>query len=96
MISKIYKILLSRFKKVEEKTFIRERRKKCKGCIYNSKNNTDRISFKIRVVIFLSNLYNDLIGNKTEDLGNCTKCGCDIFYKTQEEDEQCPDNQWKR
>lgn len=97
MISKIFRILLSRFKKVKEDNFISERRHICKSCPYNSNNNKGKISFKVRVIIFFSNLYNDLIGNKEqEDLGNCTKCGCDIFCKTQEEDEKCPKNLWKR
>lgn len=94
MIQKIKTILKSRFKKVDE-DFVKQRRRICKNCEYNSKN-IESIDLKKRFLIYLSDLYTKITFSKSEKLGNCMACeACDIYYKTQEIEENCVKNKWR-
>lgn len=99
MIRKIRTIIFSRFKKPNEESFIKARRKICASCEYNTKN-IENLKFAVKVVKFFSDLYSYITGNKNVDtLGNCTACEiCSIYYKTAEKVEQCPANptKWNR
>ncbi len=89
MINKIRTIVFSRFKKPNKESFVEKRREICRTCPLNTKN-LEKLSFKIKVVKFFSDLYSSITGNKKEDdLGSCSVCGCSIFYKTQEKLESC-------
>jgi hypothetical protein len=93
--SKIKTIILSRFKKENQAEWIEVRRKECKACPFNSKNQT-RVQFKKSVLIWLSDFYSFVTFNRNKDnLGNCTACeSCSIYYKTSEKYEYCPDEKW--
>ena len=57
--------------------------------------NVEKIPFKKRVIIWLSDFYSWICGKKEEDnLGNCTYCGCSIFYASGEEFERCKLGKW--
>lgn len=93
---KIKTIVLSRFKKEKnQEDWVEVRRSFCKPCIHNS-NNKSKISFKKRVLIWLSDFYSFITNTKDVDnLGNCTACdSCSIYFKTQEEYEKCPIDKW--
>lgn len=94
MLKKIKTIVLSRFKKENQEEWVEVRRKICKVCPYNSKNQA-KVKFKKRVLIYLSDFYSFITGNKERDnLGNCTLCGCSLFYKTDEKFESCEAGKW--
>jgi len=81
---KIWKILLSRFKRNKNEQWVKERREVCKNCPYNSKN-----SKKHNILLEkLSHLLDYITLSEKEDLGFC-ECGCDIAKKTLIEEEQC-------
>lgn len=90
----ISRIIKSRFKKNKEEDWVEKRRQTCKACPYNSKN-VEKIPFDKRVIIYLSDFYSWICGKKKEDnLGNCTYCGCSIFYSSSEEFERCKLGKW--
>lgn len=98
MIKKVKTIIFSRFKKPNLESFVRERRNQCNKCKFNSKNN-DSISLKMRLINFFSELLTFFtVAKEVQDLGQCVhpKCGCNIYFKTQEDTEVCPINKWKR
>lgn len=98
MIKKLKIIIFSRFKKPNQESFVKERLKVCKKCSFNSKN-TEKISVKMRIMNFLSDLLTLLTRAKeVKDLGQCIhpSCGCNLYFKTQEEVETCPTNKWKK
>lgn len=90
------RIITSRLKKPKKDKEVERLREICKICDYNTKN-VENISINKKIIIFLSDLYSWLTGNKKEDnLANCSICGCSIFYKTQEyQFEECPKGYWK-
>jgi len=51
----------------------------------------------MKIYNFLSELLNLITFTKLTDLGQCLapNCGCNIYLKTLEEDESCPENKWK-
>ena len=88
-LSKIKIIALSRLRKVEEESFITERRKICETCPFNS-INAYKVSLWGRILKVASDFYSLITFNKDVDvLGSCTICGCSLFYSTQEKTEQC-------
>lgn len=91
----VLKIIKSRFKKPKKDKEIERLREICKGCNYNTKN-LNHISLDKKIIIFFSDLYSYITGNKEEDnLSNCSICGCSIYYKTQEyQFEECPKGYW--
>lgn len=91
--SKIVRILRSRFKEVGDDEVFNHRKNKCLYCKHNSKNG-GKVTWLGRILIFLSNFYTAVTLSKSEDLGNCTACGCDVFYKSKEKDEDCPKGYW--
>ena len=96
MIQKIWTIIKSRFTKPKESKEIKRRREICLGCEYNS-NNISKLSTYKSFLASLSAFYSWITGNKDEDtLGNCTACGCSIFFKSLEPYEKCPKEKWKR
>lgn len=95
MLKKFRTIVLSRFKRENQEDWVEVRRKICKVCPYNSKNQA-KVKFKKRVLIYLSDFYSFITGNKEKDnLGNCTYCdSCSIYYKTSEKLESCDAKKW--
>lgn len=91
----ILTILKSRLKKEEENQQTKLRRQVCKSCPTNS-NNLKKLNLKTKILIFLSDLLTFITFRKKTTLGTCSHpdCGCDIFFKTQEENEECPENNW--
>lgn len=89
-------ILLSRFKKEKENQIIKERRKYCSVCKWNSKNQ-QKLSIGVRFIKFWSDFYSLVTFNSKKDvLGNCTACDiCSIYYKTKEMEEDCEKGYWK-
>lgn len=92
---KLLRIIRSRFKKTKEEQWMLDRREACRVCPFNSKN-VEKIPWRKRIIIKLSDFYSWITGNSDEDnLGNCLKCGCSLYYKQQEKTEICEDNRWK-
>lgn len=102
-LKQIYKkfltILLSRFKKPQEKIpqWIKDRREKCKSCEWNTLN-IEKLPLKKRLIKALSDFYSYITNKQEEDiLGNCSACSmCSIYFKTEEEVEYCPKNKWDK
>lgn len=91
---KLWTIIKSRFSTPEEDENTLHRRRICKDCPFNSVN-TNTIPLKQRVVKYFSDLYSKITRREEEDnLGNCTVCGCSIYYKTAVDFEYCPKNKW--
>lgn len=90
---KVKRIVLSRFRKEKEEKWVAERRKTCKGCPFNTLN-LERVPIKQKIINFLSDGYTWITNSKSEDLGACSVCGCDLFYKTRESEENCPKEKW--
>lgn len=96
---KILRILNSRFRKETDE--LTERLDICKNCPHNSLNaNTG--SFKLKTYKALSDVFSFLTRAKikNEDLkwseeAQCTKCGCTLYYKAIEPQENCPIKKWK-
>lgn len=90
MLRKIITILKSRFKQQQEDEWVKKRRETCFSCIYNSKN-TQSYTLTHKFLTALSNFYTRLTGKFEEigSLGYCTICHCDLYYKTNEQDEDC-------
>jgi ribosomal protein S24E len=95
-LKKILTIIKSRFKKnKEEEDWVLKRREICKLCKYNSKN-AEKIEITKKLIIKLSDFYSFITGKKQEDnLGNCTICGCSLFYLTSEKESYCKKEFWK-
>lgn len=94
MLSRLKTIIFSRIKKPKEDEEVLRKRSICKKCEFNS-INVDNIPFNKLLLKKLSDFYSLLTGKKDEDsLGNCTDCGCSIFYKSAEDSEFCPKNKW--
>ena len=98
MLKLLKTIILSRLTKPKEELEVLIKRRICKGCEYNSLN-AEKIELKKRVLIWFSDFYSTITGNKEEDsLGNCLACSsCSIYYKSLYED-HCPhpiENKWK-
>jgi hypothetical protein len=85
---KIIRILTSRFKKDKKEQWVLDRRKTCSLCHYNSLNQK-KLSLKIKILKTLSDFYTWITFQEKTDLGTCTDCGCDLFYKTMTEEENC-------
>lgn len=96
MISKIKTIIFSRFKKPNTESFVEDRRKICAGCKFNSINSRE-ISLKMKIMRFFSDTLTFVTKAEKVDLGQCIhpNCGCDLYFKTQESLEVCPENKWK-
>ncbi len=55
----------------------------------------EKIPFKKRVLKFLSDTLSWCFGKlKVDNLGNCSECGCSVYYKSREIEEKCPKNKW--
>lgn len=92
----IITILKSRLKKENETELTKQRRIMCNTCPTNSKNQ-EKPSLKTKILIFLSDLLTLIMLREKTTLGTCAHpdCGCDIYYKTQEVEEECPEEKWK-
>ncbi len=98
MIKKIKTIILSRFKNNKEEEWVKERRSICLGCNYNSLYDSGlrNHNFFLAMTFALSRFYSWLCGKSEEDvLGECTICGCSIFYKSEEDSEICGADKWE-
>lgn len=93
MLNKIKTIVLSRITKPKTDKWIKDRRNKCNVCPFNTKN-MEKVPLKIKIIKALSDFYTWITFNKKTELGNCSLCGCDIYYKTETKIEKCEDNQW--
>lgn len=92
--AKLWRIIKSRFKTETSEDWVKERRKVCNECEFNSLNSTDT-NIKLKMYKLVSDFYTFLTRSKNENLGECTICGCDLFYKSREEEEKCDKNKWK-
>lgn len=92
----LYNIVLSRFKTDQNQKWVVDRRTICASCPFNSLN-TEKISFKMKVMKFLSDALTWVTRADNEEIGECVhpECGCSVFMKTKIKDEECPENKWK-
>lgn len=88
MINKFKRIIFSRFKKPKEEPWIKKRREVCKNCPFNSKINKTN-SFKVIIIMNLSKLFSKITNRIMDNLGECLICGCSIYYKSAEKEENC-------
>lgn len=94
MIKKIKTILLSRIKHNKEEEWIQKRRLTCLECNYNTLNGGSLKGYRFFLAI-ISSSYSKLMGRAKEDvLGECSACGCSIFYKS-ESLEDCVKGKWE-
>ena len=98
--SNLYKtirtIILSRIKKTKNDKWIQDRRNICSVCPKNTKNMSS-VSLKIKLIKALSNFYTWILFKPKTNFGNCSICGCDVFYSTREKESECSDDppKWK-
>ena len=90
---KLFRILRSRFIKTKQESWIEHRRKICSTCPLNTQN-LKNVSLKIKILIKLSNFYSFITLAKFRELGTCSLCGCPIFFKSQDKEEECEANKW--
>ena len=94
MLSKIKTILLSRIKHNKEEQWIERRREICLKCEHNTLNGGSLIGYRFFLATF-SSLFSKIMGRAKEDvLGECSACGCSIFYKS-ESLEDCVKGKWE-
>lgn len=93
---KFLTIVKSRFKKDSKEDWVTERRTACKNCKYNTKNQTN-ISLRVRLIKLLSDFLTLITFAEKRDLGNCSICTCDLFFKSLEIAETCEatPSRWK-
>ena len=94
ILNKIKTILLSRIKHNKEEEWIQKRRLTCLECNYNTLNGGSLKGYRFFLAI-ISSSYSKLMGRAKEDvLGECSACGCSIFYKS-ESLEDCVKGKWE-
>lgn len=94
MLSKIKTIPLSRIKHNKEEEWIKRRREICLKCEYNTLNGGILKGYRFFLATF-SSLFSKLMGREKEDiLGECSVCGCSIYYKS-ESFEDCVKGKWE-
>ena len=94
MLSKIKTILLSRIKHNKEEEWVVRRLNTCLECNYNTLNGGSLKGYRFFLAI-ISSAYSKLMGRAKEDvLGECSACGCSIFYKS-ESLEDCVKGKWE-
>lgn len=96
---KLVIIVLSRFKKPNQEQWIKDRRKECAVCPFNTLNlEKNKLSFNKKLLQRLSRFYSIITGNKDVDvLGECTACEtCSVYYKSSEPTSYCEKNRWKK
>lgn len=82
-------IILSRIKKTKPSELVEYKREICKTCEYNTLNLESIPPLKL-ILKKLSDFYSWITGKAEVDvLGNCSVCGCSVYYKTVDED-ICP------
>lgn len=93
ILKKIKTILLSRIKDNKEEQWIRDRQMICLRCENNSINSS-RFSVYRFFLTTLSTLLSFFTGRLKEEgsIGYCNICGCDNYFKTSIEEEECSDN----
>ena len=88
----------SRFIRTNE-SWVKERREKCKNCVYNSKNFKEKKTIKQKTLKLFSDLLSLVTLSFHKDLGQCLhpECGCSIAHKTllPSEETDCPEGKWK-
>lgn len=86
----------SRFIRTNE-LWVKERREKCKNCVYNSKNFKEKKTLKQKTLKFFSDLLSLITLSFHKDLGQCLEpnCGCDIYQKSKILEAECDDGKWK-
>ena len=95
MLSKIKTILLSRIKHNKEEEWIQKRRLTCLECNYNTLNGGSLKGYRFFLAI-ISSAYSKLMRRAKEDvLNECSLCGCSIFYKSAEKEENCLAGKWE-
>ena len=95
ILNKIKTILLSRIKHNKEEQWIERRREICLKCEHNTLNGGSLIGYRFFLATF-SSLFSKLMGRAKEDvLGECGLCGCSIFYKSAEKEENCLAGKWE-
>lgn len=92
----IWLAIKSRFIRTNE-LWVKERREKCKNCVYNSKNFKEKKTLKQKTLKLFSDLLSLITFSKNENLGQCLfpGCSCDIFHKTKTIESECDYGKWK-
>lgn len=93
ILNKIKAILLSRIKNNTEEEWIEARREICLRCDYNTLNIGSLKGYNFFLATtskFLSKIMGK--GKKDGSIGFCSICGCDNYYKTLVEEENCSAN----
>lgn len=85
---KIWTILTSRFRKEREEDWVKERREQCAKCCHNTLNIKD-ISWKVRVAKLFSDFYTAITLAKNKNLGQCSICFCELYFKQLMPEESC-------
>lgn len=90
LIHKLKIIIFSRFKKEnQQQDWRKKRRETCLGCEYNTLNSGTLVGYRFFLAT-LSLLFSRITGNKDKDnLGECSICGCSVFYKSLESENDC-------
>lgn len=94
---KAKRALLARVLPIEEAPrFTQFRLGKCKTCLYNS-INFEHYSWIDLFKMNLNKLLDFLFLKKKIDYGVCLHpdCGCNLYLKTKEPEEECPIDHWK-
>lgn len=95
---KIWRIIKSRLRKTKTEDFVKERRKECKKCEWNTLNiSPETLTTEQKIIKFFSDAYSYITGNSEKDvLGSCSLCNCSLYYKSLEKEEYCKANKWKK
>ena len=95
ILNKIKTILLSRIKHNKEEEWIERRREICLKCEHNTLNGGNLKGYRFFLATS-SSLFSKLMGRAKEDILNeCSLCGCSIFFKSAEKDENCIAGKWE-
>jgi hypothetical protein len=76
-------------------TLQKKRLKICKGCPTNS-DNKSQLTFEDKVKMFFNKLLNFIMMVSVDDDSICTNCGCNLIFKSSQEDPEnmCPEGKW--
>jgi len=95
LLKKIKTIILSRILKPKTDQWVKDRRLICKSCPYNTLN-MEKLTYRIKIAKFFSDLYTFTTFNKKTELGVCSVCTCDLYYKTETMIEYCEKGKWQK
>jgi hypothetical protein len=96
IITKAKRALLARILPIKETpSFTDSRLAECKTCLYNSMN-FNNYSLSDLVKLYLNKFLNWMLLKEGVNKGVCLHpdCGCDLYLKTKEPEEECPVKKW--